>query len=180
MAPHWKCGSRQRVAGSNPALSATLPSDEADRMTRPRTSGTPSLDIVALPMGEFTFRDDDPWPGQTGVVVAYAVRHAGGTFLFDTGIGIGNAEFDSYYRVRAQELSEVLDAAQVDPGAITAIANCHLHPDHSGQNARFPGIPIYVQPAEWLAAHTEPDYAILDWVDFPGARYEQVAGEHEV
>src|SRR5918997_1862580 len=22
MAPHWKCGSRQRVAGSNPALSA--------------------------------------------------------------------------------------------------------------------------------------------------------------
>ena len=23
MAPHWKCGSRQRVAGSNPALSAT-------------------------------------------------------------------------------------------------------------------------------------------------------------
>jgi hypothetical protein len=25
MAPHWKCGSGQPVAGSNPALSATLP-----------------------------------------------------------------------------------------------------------------------------------------------------------
>src|SRR3954451_8241056 len=118
MAPHWKCGSRQRVAGSNPALSATLPSDEADRMTRPRTSGTPSLDIVALPMGEFTFRDDDPWPGQTGVVVAYAVRHPGGVFLFDTGIGQGNAEFDAYYMVRARALPEVLSEAGVDTAEI--------------------------------------------------------------
>ena len=28
MAPHWKCGSGQPVAGSNPALSATLPAPE--------------------------------------------------------------------------------------------------------------------------------------------------------
>lgn len=136
------------------------------------------LRVSALPMGEFTFRDDDPWPGQTGVVVAYAVRHPGGTFLFDTGIGLGNEEFDSYYMVRARPLPEVLAEAGIDQAEITAIANCHLHADHSGQNLRFPGIPIYVQPREWAAAHG-PDYTIVEWVDFPGARIEQVAGDHE-
>jgi glyoxylase-like metal-dependent hydrolase (beta-lactamase superfamily II) len=135
------------------------------------------LDVIALPMGEFTFRDDDPWPGQTGVVVAYAVRHPGGVFLFDTGIGLGNEEFDTYYMVRARPLPEVLDAAGIDLPEITAIANCHLHADHSGQNLRFPGVPIYIQPAEWTAAHG-PDYTILEWVDFPGATYRQVEGDH--
>ena len=136
------------------------------------------LDVIALPMGEFTFRDDDPWPGQTGVVVAYAVRHPGGVFLFDTGIGLGNDEFDAYYMVRARALPDVLDAAGIDMAEITAIANCHLHADHSGQNLRFPGVPIYIQPAEWAAAH-DPDYTILEWVDFPGAVYRHVAGDHE-
>jgi N-acyl homoserine lactone hydrolase len=143
-------------------------------MTRDMT-----LDVIALPMGEFTFRDDDPWPGQTGFVVAYAVRHPGGLFLFDTGIGLGNDEFDTYYMVRARALPEVLDAAGIDMAEVTAIANCHLHADHSGQNLRFPGVPIYVQPAEWAAAQT-PDYTVLEWVDFPGATYHQVAGDHEV
>jgi glyoxylase-like metal-dependent hydrolase (beta-lactamase superfamily II) len=134
--------------------------------------------VIALPMGEFTFAADEPYAGQTGVVVAYAIRHAGGVFLFDTGFGFGNAELDDYYKVRARALPEVLAQAGVDHAEITAIANCHLHADHSGQNLRFPGIPIYVQPAEWEAAHG-PGYTILDWVDFPGARIEQVAGDHE-
>jgi len=42
-------------------------------------------------MGEFTFAQDEPYAGQTGVVVAYAVRHRDGVFLFDTGFGFGNA-----------------------------------------------------------------------------------------
>ena len=130
-------------------------------------------------MGEFTFRPEDPWPGQTGVVVAYAVRHPNGVFLFDTGIGQGNAEFDEHYMVRARALPDVLAEARVVEAEITAVANCHLHADHAGQNLRFPGIPIYVQPAEWEVAHTATDYTIVDWVDFPGARVEQVAGDHE-
>src|SRR4051812_30089815 len=109
--------------------------------------------VIALPMGEFTFRGDDPWPGQTGVVVAYAVRHPGGVFLFDTGIGQGSAEFDAEHMVRGRALPEVLSEAGVDTAELTALANCHLHADPSGQNLRFPGIPIYVQPAEWAAAH---------------------------
>jgi N-acyl homoserine lactone hydrolase len=136
--------------------------------------------VVALPMGEFTFAADEPYAGQTGVVVAYAIRHPAGVFLFDTGFGFGNAELDTYYKVRARRLPEVLAGAGIGSAEITAVANCHLHADHSGQNALFPNIPIYVQPAEWDVAHGPEEYTILDWIDFPGARYEQVAGEHEV
>ncbi len=136
------------------------------------------LRVFALPMGEFTFPADEQWPGQTGVVVAYAIRHGSGVFLFDTGFGFGNDELDSHYQVRARALPDALAAAGIDEGEITAIANCHLHADHSGQNLRFPSVPIYVQPAEWAAAHGD-DYTILDWVDFPGARIEQVAGDHQ-
>ena len=135
--------------------------------------------VVALPMGEFTFPPGEEYAGQTGVVVAYAIRHAGGTFLFDTGFGFGNRELDDFYQVRARALPDVLAGAGVDLAEITAVANCHLHADHSGQNGLFPGIAIYVQPAEWAAAH-EPDYTIVEWIDFPGARYEQVAGDHAV
>ena len=142
--------------------------------------------VIALLMGEFTFPADNEYAGQTGVVVAYAVRHASGVFLFDTGFGTfkgpSAGRFDElyeYYKVRSRALPEVLDQAGLDPAEITALANCHLHADHSGQNVRFPGVPIYVQPAEWAAAH-EPDYTILEDIDFPGARYEQVAGDHDV
>ena len=134
--------------------------------------------VIALPTGEFTFPADNEYAGQTGVVVAYAIRHETGTFLFDTGFGRSN-EVAVYYKVRARQLPEVMAQAGVDPAEITAIANCHLHIDHSGQNGRFPGVPIYVQPVEWAAAH-EPDYTILEDIEFPGARYEQVAGDHEV
>jgi glyoxylase-like metal-dependent hydrolase (beta-lactamase superfamily II) len=130
-------------------------------------------------MGEFTFAPGEEYAGQTGVVVAYAIRHPGGVFLFDTGFGFGNAELDDYYQVRARAVPDVLGEAGIDPGEITAVANCHLHADHSGQNGLFPGVPIYVQPAEWAAAH-EPDYTVVEWIDFPGARYEQRAGDHEV
>jgi Zn-dependent hydrolases, including glyoxylases len=143
-------------------------------MNRPGT-----IDVVALPMGEFTFAPGETYAGQTGVVVAYAVRHPGGVFLFDTGFGFGNDELDSYYKVRARALPDALADAGIDRAEITAVTNCHLHADHSGQNALFPGIPIYVQPAEWAAAH-EPDYTIVEWIDFPGARYEQVPGDHLV
>lgn len=142
-------------------------------------SARSEIHVVALPMGEFTFAEGEEYAGQTGVVVAYAIRHARGVFLFDTGFGFGNAGLDDYYKVRARAVPDALAEAGVDPAEITAVANCHMHADHAGQNALFPGVPIYVQPSEWAAAH-EPDYTILEWIDFPGARYEQVAGDHDV
>ena len=139
-----------------------------------------TIEIRALPMGEFTFPADEEYAGQTGVVVAYAVRHPGGVFLFDTGFGFGNPELDDYYRVRARDVVTELGAAGIDPAEVTALANCHLHADHSGQNNRFPRVPIFVQPAEWAIAHGPEEYTVLDWIDFEGADYRHIAGDHEV
>ena len=138
-------------------------------------------DVIALPTGEFTFPLHGDYPGQTGVVVAYAIRHPGGVFLFDTGFapdGPEMAEFYVRWAVKPREIDEILAEAGIDPMEITAIANCHLHLDHSGQNARFPGIPIHVQRAEWAAAH-EPDYTYVPSIDFPGATYVEIEGEAE-
>ncbi len=40
--------------------------------------GVETLEVAALSMGEFTFAGGEEYAGQTGVVVAYAVRHRGG------------------------------------------------------------------------------------------------------
>ena len=135
-------------------------------------------DITPLEMATFKFADEEPLAGQVGVVMAYVVRHGTGTLLFDTGFGFGNPELDAYYRPRARRLPDVLAGVGIALGEIDAVVNCHLHVDHAGQNALFPGVPIYVQPAEWVVAHTT-DHTILEWIDFEGARYQHVAGDHE-
>jgi glyoxylase-like metal-dependent hydrolase (beta-lactamase superfamily II) len=135
--------------------------------------------VVPLEMAEFTFAPDEPLAGQTGVVMAYLVRHADRLLLFDTGFGFGDAALDARYRPRARRLRDVLAGAGVVPADIGAVVNCHLHVDHAGQNSIFTGVPIYVQPAEWDIAHTT-DHTILEWIDFPGARYVQVAGDHDL
>ena len=136
-------------------------------------------EIVPLEMAEFTFADDEPLAGQTGVVMAYIVRHADGILLFDTGFGFGNAELDAYYRPRARQLGDVLASAGIGVSDVGTVVNCHLHVDHAGQNSLFAGVPIHVQPAEWEIAHTT-EHTILEWIDFTGARYEQIAGDHDL
>ena len=143
--------------------------------------------VLALPMGDLTFpADGDVYPGQTVEVVAYAVRHPDGVFLFDTGFREGMpgddaevVEFYQRYALRTRRILTELANAGIDPAEVTQVANCHLHFDHSGQNAAFPGVPIYVQPAE-LAAARQPDYTFDEVHDFPGARFEAVSGDHEI
>jgi N-acyl homoserine lactone hydrolase len=182
MAPHWKCGSGQPVAGSNPALSAISPPSR----TPPEVpvawhsrgmTARPRPEIVPLELAEFRFPDPE-LAGRRGVVMGYAIRHAGGVLLFDTGFGFGNAELDETYHPEPRPIAEALADRGFDLGDVTAVANCHLHADHAGQNWAFPSVPIFVQPAEWEIAHTT-DHTILEWVDFPGADYRQVAGDHE-
>jgi N-acyl homoserine lactone hydrolase len=143
------------------------------------------IHVTALPLGEFTFGSDDPWPGEAGLVIGYAIRHPGGVFLFDTGFVLiepGDPELDEFYakyKVRPRPLLEAMDRAGIHRDEVTGIANCHLHLDHCGQNDLFPGVPIYVQPSELEAARGE-DYTVARVYDFDGARLEPKAGDHEI
>jgi len=134
--------------------------------------------VIPLEVAEFDF-NDPALAGRTGVVIAYAIRHADGVVLFDTGFGFGNADLDAAYHPRSRPIEDVLAEAGIKRDEITAVANCHLHADHAGQNGAFPGVPIYVQPAEWEIAHTT-DHTILEWIDAPGTNYRQVAGDHDL
>jgi N-acyl homoserine lactone hydrolase len=139
---------------------------------------TRSPEIVKLELGTFRFPEPDLAHRQ-GVVMGYAIRHRGGIFLFDTGLGFGNKELDERYHPVANRIGDALAAAGIEIADVTAVANCHLHADHAGQNATFRGIPIYAQPAEREAARG-PDYTIEAWVDGPGVEYRLLAGDYEL
>jgi N-acyl homoserine lactone hydrolase len=62
---------------------------------------------------------------------------------------------------------------------VRLVVNSHLHFDHCGNNRRFPGVPIYVQAAEYSAAR-QPHYTVPEWVDFEGAEYGVVDGDVQV
>jgi N-acyl homoserine lactone hydrolase len=136
-------------------------------------------EIVPLDVGTFTFPADEPWPGEEGVVVAYAIRRREGVLLFDTGFGFGSRELDERYHPTYRPMTDVLGEAAIRPVEVDLIANCHLHADHAGQNATFPGIPIHVQRAE-LAIARAGNYTILEWVDGPGVQYVEADGDHEL
>jgi len=115
------------------------------------------------------------WPSY-----AHAVVHRDGIFLFDNGVGFGNAEVESTFTPRVTAIEDALAANGIALADVTGAANCHLHFDHSGQNVRIPaGVPIFVQRAEW-AKLNEPDYTVPGWIDAPGLTYEVLDGETEV
>src|SRR6478736_3323963 len=134
--------------------------------------------IEAMELADFQFPEPE-LAGRRGVVMGYAVRHADGILVFDTGFGFGNAEVEAAVHPNGTPIAEALAEVGIAVGDVTAVANCHLHADHSGQNQAFAGVPIYVQPAEWEIAHTT-DHTILDWIDFPGADYRLVGGDHDI
>ena len=135
-------------------------------------------DVVPLHLADVTYPDSHPLAGKDGPVLAFAIRHPDGTILVDTGIGEGNAWVDENYRPRVRDACEALAAAKLDPDAVRAIVNSHLHFDHCGQNRAFAGLPIYVQRAELDLARE--GYTVIEWVDFPGARYDAIDGDREV
>ena len=143
-----------RPAGASGTV-AELMTDMTDARDRPARAG----DVPVSGAGA---------GASQGVVVGYAVRHAVAILLFDTGFGFGN---DGARRA----------LPPASPGAIggrpgrrpgsrsrtsTAVANCHLHADHAGQNPRSRTSRSTSRPTEWEIAHTT-DHTILDWIDFP-------------
>jgi len=62
---------------------------------------------------------------------------------------------------------------------VRAIVCSHLHFDHCGGNAAFPGVPVWVQAAEREAANT-PKYTIPAFVEDPGIMYRLIDGGVEL
>ena len=112
-------------------------------------------------------------------MLGFAIRHPDGIVLFDTGVGEGDEWVAENYRPRIRDVREALGAANLDPNAVRAIVNSHLHFDHCGQNRAFPGVPIHVQQPELDLALRE-GHTVVEWVDFPDARYEAVEGDREI
>lgn len=134
--------------------------------------------VVALRLAAFPYPEGHPFAGKPGVVYAYAILISGGTILYDTGIGFGNEWVDRVFKPNTRDVRDALRDAGIDPASVTRIANSHLHFDHCGQDRAFPGVPIVVQRAEREAARE--GYTVVEWVDFPGARYELIDGDHDV
>jgi len=133
------------------------------------------LSELRLPPDEQELLQREWWPSY-----AHAVVHRDGVFLFDNGVGFGNAEVDTTFSPRVTPIEDALAEHGISLADVTGVANCHLHFDHSGQNVRIPkGVPIFVQRTEWAKVH-EPDYTVPEWIDVPGLAYEVVDGEIEV
>lgn len=141
---------------------------------------TADAQVFPLYLADLTLPEGERWPtGRPFPIVAHAVAHRDGVFLLDTGIGTGNREIDELFSPVRFPLEGALAEHGIAMADVTAVANCHLHVDHSGQNALFTGRPIFVQRREWAMVH-EPDYTISEWVDIPGLGYEVVEGEVDV
>jgi N-acyl homoserine lactone hydrolase len=130
---------------------------------------------LRLPPDEQRLLQREWWPS-----FAHAVVHRDGVFLFDNGVGFGNAEIESRFSPRVTPIEDALAEHEISLTDVTGVANCHLHFDHSGQNGRIsPRVPIFVQRAEWGMVH-EPDYTVAEWIDVPGLSYEVLDGAFEV
>jgi glyoxylase-like metal-dependent hydrolase (beta-lactamase superfamily II) len=133
-------------------------------------------------MGHYTVPLDFPraphLQGAPIVVTAYLVRHAEGPILLDTGFALGHAKAEALFHPVARPFEDAMREMGLRPGEVRAIANCHLHVDHAGNNWRFPGVPIFVRRVERDAAATTLDYSLPDkTVDFPGATLELLGDE---
>jgi glyoxylase-like metal-dependent hydrolase (beta-lactamase superfamily II) len=90
-----------------------------------------------------TFR---PFP-----VHAWVIRHPDGPIVVDSGVGIGHALIDEWYRPRTTPIGDALGVIGIDVTEVVALILSHLHFDHCGQQAAF-DCPVYVQSAEVGAA----------------------------
>ncbi|MBA3303824.1 MAG: N-acyl homoserine lactonase family protein [Actinomycetota bacterium] len=136
-------------------------------------------DVVPLHLADITFPESHPLRGQIGQMFAFAIRHRSGLVLFETGIGRGNDVLDRHYQVVHRPIEIELERVGHRVDDVRAIVNSHLHFDHCGGNVLFPGVPIYVQTAEYRAAK-EPLYTVPEWVDFAEAEYRQIEGDQEL
>jgi len=124
-------------------------------------------------------------PEETGdaprveAVYGYAVPHASGLVLLDTGIGAADEETEAWYRPRRVPLEQALSRGGWTLDDVHLVVNCHLHFDHCGGNPLLPGRPIVAQRTEVTTARAG-GYTVDVLVDFAGVAYEELDGEAEV
>jgi N-acyl homoserine lactone hydrolase len=111
-------------------------------------------------------------------VHGFLVKHPSGAGIIDTGYG-SNTELIKDYRAVNTPVAAALRQHDVDPSDVRWIINSHLHFDHCGQNAVFAHAPLYVQRAEY-ERRNDPDYTVVEWLNYAGARWELLDGEHEI
>ena len=128
---------------------------------------------------QFIYPKDHPEGPGSGELFVYLIRTDSGAYLVDTGIGAGHAWIDEHFRPKCSDLARELAQCGVALPDITAVICSHLHFDHCGNNMLFQGIPIYVQRAEYEAAH-QARYTVPEWVDFPGVNYRLLDGSSSV
>ena len=111
-------------------------------------------------------------------VHGFLIKHPGGAGLVDTGYGTPLELIKDYRPVNAS-VAQALRRHDVDPSDIRWITNSHRHFDHCGQNAVFPHAPVYVQRDEY-ERRSDPDYTVVEWLNYAGARWELLDGEQEI
>jgi glyoxylase-like metal-dependent hydrolase (beta-lactamase superfamily II) len=139
-------------------------------------------DIIRLRLGYLTLQPHEVRAGDVNplwMVCAYAIRHPSGVLLWDTGIG-ESPEVDELLAPIRWPVETQLRGFGIQPDEVTVVGNCHLHFDHAGGNARFPGVPILAQRVEHATAESVEDYTLPGITSFPGARYELLDGDAPV
>ena len=110
-------------------------------------------------------------------VHGFLIKHPGGAGLVDTGYGTPLELIKDYRPVNAS-VADALRKHDIDPSDIGWVINSHLHFDHCGQNAVFPGAPFYIQRTEFERRHQYETPAA--WLEFAGARFELLDGDAEI
>ena len=77
---------------------------------------------LRLPPDEQELLQCEWWPSY-----AHAVVHRDGVFLFDNGVGFGNAEVESTFSPRVTAIEDGLAEHGISLADVTGVANCHLH-----------------------------------------------------
>ena len=139
-------------------------------------------DVIRVHQGHYTVPLDFPraphLQGAAIVVTSFLVRHPDGPILLDTGYATGHAKAEQTFHPVVRDFDDALREMGIKTADVRAIANCHLHIDHSGNNWRFPGTPIFVRRVERDAAATTLDYSLPDkTIAFAGAKLELLNDE---
>jgi len=137
-------------------------------------------DVRRLLLGTFVRppEENDGAP-KVEAVYGYAVPHASGLVLLDTGIGAADEETEAWYRPQRVDLAAVLAEHGWGIDDVSLVVNCHLHFDHCGGNPLFAGRPVVAQRTE-LTTAIAGSYTVEELVDFPGVSYELLDGEAEL